>query len=531
MKNYLSIYVIVLIFSLLSCKKESSTPIPTPIPIATAKQFDLIGNAQKGPFINGSDVNIYELNKDFKPTGRTFHANTDAKGHFELKGIELVSPYVELLADGFYYNEVSGNLSNERIVLKAIIDLTDQTSININVLTNLEFERVKYLIASKGSTIKDAKIQSQNELLKVFNMDSIQIGKAESLDIVNSGEADAVLLAVSSILQANRTTAELSKLQADIILDMKEDGILGDTIIQSSLINQSMALKLDKIRQNLIAKYAELGVVITNINNFDKYVTYFNHHTTFHFNSPYQYPLSTVNGTNILSSKNNYFESMAFNSFAVKMPTVGKLKVIIKSTDGMTPWYQTVVNHGWKIGAFDNLKNQQTFTSTLNNETIDMQLVFDTYGSAIVEYYYDDAITPSLTKTISWGSYNGSRFNFGDSMARLNILGLKDGSEIKNNTDYVIGIYDNSLYNINFKILFPASLTVEVMGGYGKYTNSSISGGMELKLEGSVFPEAGLIGGVSEVILKFKGTGQVNIESDLMFHDGTLLKRTYTVNN
>ncbi|HET6560044.1 MAG TPA: hypothetical protein VFG54_22140, partial [Prolixibacteraceae bacterium] len=473
----------------------------------------------------------YELNSNFNPTGRTFHTTTDAKGHFELKGVELVSPYVEMVADGFYFNEVSGSLSGERMILKAIIDLTNQGNININVLTNLEFERVKYLIASKGKTIAEAKQQAQQELLKVFSMDTIQIGQAECLDIVNPGEADAVLLAVSSILQANRTTAELSKLQADIILDMKEDGTLGDTIIQSDLINHSMALKLDKIRENLLARYKELGVEMSTTNNFDKYVTYFNRHTSFHYNSPYVYPVSTANGKNILFSDNTHFESMALNSLAVKMPTTGTLKVIVKLTDGIGPWFRTVANHGWQIGEYDWKKNQQVFTSTLNNEIIDMQIGFDTYGAALVEYYYDDSTVPSLTKNITWGSFNGSRFNFGDSLGGLNLLALTDGSEIKNTADYVIGVYDNAYYKLNFTILYPASLTVEVKGGWGNYTPKIVAGGMELILESKEFPELGIIGGVSEMILKFNGTGQITIESDLRFPDGHLLKKTLQVIN
>jgi hypothetical protein len=100
--------------------------------------YTLSGNAQKGPFINGSDVNIYELDNQFNPTGRSFYANTDELGHFELPGVMLVSPYVQIVADGFYFNEVTGKLSTERMNLKAVSDISDQASVNINVLTTLE---------------------------------------------------------------------------------------------------------------------------------------------------------------------------------------------------------------------------------------------------------------------------------------------------------------------------------------------------------------------------------------------------------
>ncbi|HET6558271.1 MAG TPA: hypothetical protein VFG54_13210, partial [Prolixibacteraceae bacterium] len=101
MKTFICLCMVTLVFGFFSCKEESNAPIPE----VTLKEFYVVGNAQKGPFINGSNVNIYELNSNFNPTGRTFHTTTDAKGHFELKGVELVSPYVEMVADGFYFNE------------------------------------------------------------------------------------------------------------------------------------------------------------------------------------------------------------------------------------------------------------------------------------------------------------------------------------------------------------------------------------------------------------------------------------------
>ena len=201
-----------------SCKED---PGPSPVPVEELKEYDVTGNAQKGPFINGSSVMIYDLDTDFKPTGRTFQVNTDAKGHFELSGIKLSSDYVQMIADGFYYNEVSGELSDERIMLKALVNLEGKSEININVLTSLEYERIRFLMANQTLSYQLAKSQAHNEILKVFNMETLQVGDAESLDIAKMSEGDGVLLAISAILQGNRSTAELSKLQADMIADMK----------------------------------------------------------------------------------------------------------------------------------------------------------------------------------------------------------------------------------------------------------------------------------------------------------------------
>lgn len=527
MKNYLIPGLMALMFSLFFCKDRSD-----PLPPVLTKSYTVSGKAQKGPFINGSDVNIYELDYNFKPTGRTFHVNTDAIGHFELEDIKLVSPYVELSADGFYFNEVTGNLSGERLVLKAIIDLTGQTPIHINVLTNLEFERVKYLISSKGMSLSGAKNQVQKELMKVFSIDSIQVDRAEALDIVSAGEGDAVLLAVSCILQANRTTAELSKLQADMVLDMKNDGVLGDSLLQSSLISQSVALNMDRIRQNLVSKYKELGQHLTSINSFDKHIAYFNLHSPFQYTSPFEYPTSTLNGTNALAFNVLKIEAYTFYSFAVKMPSSGSIKIKIRLIDGSGTWWPLPSgNYGWKVNSFDESAKQQTFSSTVNGEMIDLPLTFTSYGTALVEYYFKPSGPPSHTKTIGWGSYNENGFEFkADSPLGKNLLALSDSSEIKSSTSYVMGVVGHIAYRLKFKVRFPESVLPEVMGGYGHYSYNMKDGTLEIELASSEFGDTTILSGVSEIALKFMGKGTISIESNLLLENGTYLKKTFFMN-
>ena len=527
MKNLLIPGLVALMFSLFFCKDNDDS-----LPTVITKSYDVVGQAQKGPFINGSDVHIYELDYNFKPTGRTFHTNTDAKGYFEFEGIALVSPYVELLADGFYFNEVTGILSGERLVLKAIIDLTSQTELNINVLTNLEFERVKYLISTNEVSLSAAKKQVQKELLKIFCMESIQVDRAESLDIVSSGEDDAVLLAVSCILQANRTTAELSKLNADIVRDMKKDGILRDSLLQSSLISQSVALNVNRIRENLVRKYNELGQQLTTINSFDKHIAYFNLHSPFQYTSPFEYPASTLNGTNSLAFNVLKIEAYTFYSFAVKMPASGSIKIKIKLIDGIGTWWPMPSgNYGWRLDPYNESVRQQTFTSTVNSEIIDLPLTFTTYGTALIEYYFKASGPPSYTKTISWGGYNESGFGFDrDSPLGKNLLALNDSSEIESNTSYVIGVVGNIAYRLKFKVRFPDSVIPNVVGGYGHYSFNRLDGTLEIELASSEFGDTTIIYGVSEIVLKFSGRGKISIESNLQMKDGQYVKKIFFMN-
>lgn len=526
MKNYLILSVIVLAFFLASCKVE-----PQPEPIVPLKEFYVAGNAQKGPFINGSRVTIYELSDDFKPTGRTFEVNTDEKGHFELKGVKLISPNIEILADGFYYNEVSGTLSNERIMLKAIVSLSDQSSLNINVLTHLVCERIKFLMDVKGVAFQAAKEQAQQELLKVFNMDEIEIGDAELLDIANTGQGDAVLLAVSSILQGHRTTAELSKLQADMIADMKEDGILDDTLIQSTLISHSRILNLEQIGQNMISKYHELGLALDRVNDFDQYVENFNLHSTFYYKLPFEFPATTDNKVNLLDLDVVTVIPYADYSFAVKMPVTGNVKIRLTRTDGNGLWYyQPMAKHGWQVTTFDPGKNVQVFTSTINSDIIDLPIGFTESGVALLEYYYNDATTPSHTKTITWG-VTTLGFDFKFSQLGENMLAMTSGSGMKNGGHYVIGVSSDKEYDVTCKLSYPSTITCEVMGGNGNYAYVVLSDGMEINLKNKVFPDTGQVGGTSEVGFLFTGTGEITIETNLMQNDGTYLRKTLILTN
>ncbi|MGE5394807.1 MAG: hypothetical protein ACM3P1_08680 [Candidatus Saccharibacteria bacterium] len=525
MKYCMILGAIALTLCLFSCKED---PEPATAPAKELKEYDLTGNAQKGPFINGSSVMIYDLDTDFKPTGRTFLVNTDAKGHFELSGIKLSSDYVQMIADGFYYNEVSGELSDERVMLKAFVNLAGKSAININVLTNLEYERIRFLMAKQALSYPSAKNEAQNEILKVFNMENLQVGDAESLDIAKTGEGNAALLAVSAILQGNRTTAELSKLQADMIADMKEDGVLNDTLIQADLISYSKELSLDKIKENVIKKYKDLGIVLNEVNNFDEYISNFNLKSSFRYTPAFEFPDKIGTRTNLLALNLNQFVVDNLYAFAVKVPKVGKIKIKIKLVDGIktVPWaYAPGENYGWETDLYDEVKGEQTFTSKLNNATINVPVIFPggSYGKALIEYYMGESTTPFKSKIITWGGYNGSAYVFQNSSAGLNLLALDFGSTIRPGTNYVVGVTNKGLYDVKFKLLYPSTVVPEIMGGWGTYATQDISGGMEIELKGTDHGD-GTVGGLSEVVLKFKGAGAITIESNIKLSDGTYVK-------
>ena len=122
-----------------------------------------------------------------------------------------------------------------------------------------------------------AKRQAQQEILAIFGIEKADMATSEVLDISQDGDDNAILLAVSAILQSNNTIAELSELLANIITDIREDGVLNSESTQEKIRVNAMSLTLTDIRQHLEVRYEELGVedaTIPNatIPNFEQYI-------------------------------------------------------------------------------------------------------------------------------------------------------------------------------------------------------------------------------------------------------------------
>ncbi len=229
-------------------------------PVAPVTKEKISGVVQKGPFNIGADVILSELQGDLAPTGKQFTSQITANdGSFEYAGLELVSQYVTLHADGFYFNELKGANSAARLSLYALADISSQLTLNINVLTHLEKPRVEYLI-SQGSSFAEAKATAQAEVLEIFSISKTDIRVSEQLNIAGSGEDNAILLAVSSILQGFRTEAELQEMLNIIANDLKEDGTMDHEEVKSSLAGHSLYILESKVKQNLEDKYNTLGV-------------------------------------------------------------------------------------------------------------------------------------------------------------------------------------------------------------------------------------------------------------------------------
>src|SRR3989304_2968546 len=116
--NVLFIIVTIILFN--TCKKDDDEKNKTQKII----KEKLTGYVQKGPYINGTTINILELNDSLGQTGKIFNTTiNNNKGSFEVNNVELSSQYVEFKALGFYFNEITGDKSVAQFALNALSDL------------------------------------------------------------------------------------------------------------------------------------------------------------------------------------------------------------------------------------------------------------------------------------------------------------------------------------------------------------------------------------------------------------------------
>ena len=251
-----------------ACKKDNNSP--------QVKKEVFSGYAQKGPFVNGSSVAIIELDENLDQTGKTYFTTImDNFGSFEQKNIELISNYVELKADGYFFEEIGGSTSIAPITLYALVNIADVTSANLNVLTHLEKPRVEYLV-KQGNSFSAAKQQALREILAIFGFSPSQT-LSERLNLTD----DAILIAISCILQGNSgVVGALVEFMVSISADIKEDGKLDNMALGAKLMHNAIFLTtidvndnrswLPRIRENMEKKYPNV-----TIPDFESYVQAF----------------------------------------------------------------------------------------------------------------------------------------------------------------------------------------------------------------------------------------------------------------
>ena len=130
------------------------------------------GLAQNGPYADSSVVKLTALDEStLESTEQVFTGMVEGGfGGYSVKAEQLKSNIARVSVTGKYLEAKSGRLSEKELTLCALTDLNVHDSVNVNLFTTLEYERVRELVKNKKLSFADAKKQARNELLDAFHV-------------------------------------------------------------------------------------------------------------------------------------------------------------------------------------------------------------------------------------------------------------------------------------------------------------------------------------------------------------------------
>lgn len=402
----------ILILLMFGCSKSPTSvndDIPSNVEEPIITPVNLEGVFEKGPYLSGTKIDLLELNENLTQTGKNYSTTiTDNKGSYEFEGITLSTNFVELNGLGYYFNEVLGINSQSQLLLSAYHQKDTGQNSNVNILTTLEKQRVRYLI-SQGLGFIDAKKQAFLELLQVFNIDEEVDLISEDLNLID-GDGSGILLSISSIIQGYRTDAEVNEIISNIATDLKEDGNLNSEITGSKLLSHAIFLNEEKIRNGLITKYSEMGDQI-EIPSFENYLSKFIADSSFEPNHlPIEYPEFNDNQSriNVLHlDTEEVVISSSYTGFTLKanFEVDGGLKIRISSTDPdpYVGWYYAIGTNknitAYEPTVWEQGNKEQYFETPVQSKGLstDISLTFEK-GNYRIDYYELGSDSPTRTK-------------------------------------------------------------------------------------------------------------------------------------
>ncbi len=235
----------------------------------TPTNFNVGGKVEKGPFVRGTAIQMQPLDAELDETGESFTSTiTDNEGTFTFGSKLLKSPYVKLSASGYYFNEVTGELSKGTLALNAVANLQNAADVNLNILSHLKYQRVMDLVAKDGKSFKEANNQAQEEVLKIFGLEKYAKTDVNHFSITSGTDEAAALIAVSSLILYNRSEAQITEYLSQLSEEFAEDGNFSETTkLQIRKDMFSLESKLPQIAENIKKRYQEMGkeVAVKNL--------------------------------------------------------------------------------------------------------------------------------------------------------------------------------------------------------------------------------------------------------------------------
>ncbi|WP_348224484.1 hypothetical protein [Vibrio parahaemolyticus] len=229
----------------------------------SGQPYQFGGAVQKGPLQPGSVVTAYELNQDLEKTDTSYTTQIeDYEGNYNMNE-RFNTPYVELVAQGYYFNELTGK-SDEQMRMSAFVDMNATTQVNFNVAT----AAMKASIMAKvqaGQSFDEAVHETTSELLSLYSYDPAQWAddiNFYNVNLSNAGDTSTVLLVISASTLTMATENGLTLEQqiekiGQVLLEPKSAQF---EEMKQALTQYSLALYKTAAYENTQKYYADNGL-------------------------------------------------------------------------------------------------------------------------------------------------------------------------------------------------------------------------------------------------------------------------------
>lgn len=395
--------------------------------VVAVKDLDVAGVSQKGPFVKGSAVTVQGIDcKTMKFTDEVFEGEVkNNMGEFVVEKVNLSTTCAVVAVTGEYRSEMTGRKVSDKLTLRALTNLKDRTHVNVNLLTNLEYERVMYYVTEKGKSFDEAKDLAESEVLAAFGM----AGKStefENLDIFGTSDADATLLAISVLMQGDADVKTLTERLDKFNESFAESGTWNDDdtkkAITDWIANAVAKAVMDSIRKNM-----ENWGFANEVPEFEKVIEMFGADSTMTDSRDGQIYKTVKIGDQIWMAENLNFEvdsSYCYNDSAKYCTKYGRLYSWVAANRACPD--------GWHLPTIDEF---ETLFATVGKQSIAGKKLKSASGWNNDGNGTDDFGFTALPAGIRYGkdkyyNYEGHHANFWSS--------IKNGSD---SADYVNMFY------------------------------------------------------------------------------------------
>ncbi|MCF0224239.1 MAG: hypothetical protein HUK20_08210, partial [Fibrobacter sp.] len=210
------------------------------------------GICEKGPFLKGSEVVIYELDPvTMEKTGKSSRTTIfNDQGEFQYDETKLDGSIVLIETTGYYIDDVTGKKSKDKATVYSVADLRANSYVNVNFMTTFEYKRIIHLVKEEKMSFAKAQKQASEEVLKALKAKG-DFKDVENNSLFGDSEESAYLLGMSVVLQIIGEGGDINELFESVANDIEKDGTLDDVDLSKEFAKSLDGLDLEEVRKTL----------------------------------------------------------------------------------------------------------------------------------------------------------------------------------------------------------------------------------------------------------------------------------------